>query len=124
VLTEDVALDLVGAAGDGDGGATTAGASERAMGAVVHRQPDHVDVLLAGGLGDHGRSLAQSGVDHLDAGVAQDAGDDLGAAIVPVEPDLGDQDAKRLAVGAHTWGRSTQVPNTLSSAPMASPTVT
>ena len=63
------------------------------MGAVVHRQAHDVDVLLAGGLGDHGWSLAQSGVDHLNAGVAQDAGHDLRAAIVPVESDLGDQNS-------------------------------
>ena len=31
------------------------------------------------------------GVDHLEAGVAQDAGDDLDAAVVAVEADLGDQ---------------------------------
>ena len=37
--------------------------------------------------------LVQPGVDDLHARVAQGAGDDLGAAVVPVEPGLGHHDA-------------------------------
>jgi hypothetical protein len=37
--------------------------------------------------------LVKAGVDHLHAGVAQRAGDDLGAAVVPVEARLRDDDA-------------------------------
>ena len=39
--------------------------------------------------------LEQAGVDHLVAGVAQDSSDDLDAAVVPVESDLGDENALR-----------------------------
>ena len=40
--------------------------------------------------------LAQAGVDHFHAGVAQRARNHLGAAIVPVEPRLGDDDSNFL----------------------------
>ena len=63
------------------------------MRAGQDREADDVDVLLLGGIGDHLRRLAQAGVDHLEALVAQPAGEDLGAAIVAVEARLGDQDA-------------------------------
>ena len=56
-------------------------------------QADDVDVLLQRGLGDHLRRLADAGVDDLHAGVAQGARDDLRAAVVAVEPGLGDEDA-------------------------------
>ena len=36
--------------------------------------------------------LVQAGVDDLHAGVPQGAGDDLGAAVVPVQAGLGDDD--------------------------------
>ena len=65
------------------------------VGAGQHRQPDRVDVLVDGGGGDGLGRLEQAGVDDLVAGVAQDAGDDLDAAVVPVEADLGDQDPLR-----------------------------
>jgi hypothetical protein len=56
-------------------------------------EPDGVDILLHGGLGDHLRRLMETGVDDLEAGVTQGAGDDLGATIVAVEAGLGNQDA-------------------------------
>ena len=60
-----------------------------------HRQADGVDVFVDGG-GSNGRGgLEQAGVDDLVAGVAQDAGDHLDAAVVTVEADLGDEDALR-----------------------------
>ena len=37
--------------------------------------------------------LEQAGVDDLEAGVAQRPGDHLGAAVVPVQPGLGNDDA-------------------------------
>ena len=52
-----------------------------------------VGVLLERGRGDHLRRLAQAGVDDFHAGVAQGAGDDLGAAVVAVETRLGDDDS-------------------------------
>ena len=63
------------------------------MGAGEHREPDQVGVLLDRGLHDLLRRLVQARVDHLVPGVAQRAGDDLRAAVVPVEPGLADDDA-------------------------------
>ena len=60
------------------------------------------------------------GVDHLVAGVAQDPGDDLDAAVVAVEADLGDQDP---FTGHQITGTSTWRPNSVSMVPMISPSV-
>ncbi len=59
------------------------------MCAREQREPDGVGILLHDRL-DHlfGR-LVETGVDHLEAAVAQGAGDDLGPTIVAVEPGLG-----------------------------------
>ena len=59
------------------------------MGAGKQRQPDGVGVLL-----DHGahhliRGLVQSGIDHLEARIPERSGDDLCAAVVPVQAGLG-----------------------------------
>ena len=54
-------------------------------------QPDRVDILLQRRFGDHLRRLMQAGVDDFDARVAQGTRNDLGAAIVPVQPGLGDE---------------------------------
>jgi len=51
---------------------------------------DHVDVFLDGGGGDHLGGLAQAGVDDLHASVAQGASDNFCAAVVAVQPRLGD----------------------------------
>ena len=61
--------------------------------AVVHRDADDVDVLVARDGGDGLGRLPQARVDHLHARVTQRAGDDLDAAVVTVEPDLGDEDS-------------------------------
>ncbi len=66
---------------------------ERHVRARQHRQPDRVDVLVDGRGRDRVGRLEQPGVDHLEAGVAQDARHDLHPAVVSVETDLGDQDA-------------------------------
>src|SRR3954453_1213600 len=50
-----------------------------------HGQADGVGVLLDDGLDDLLRGLVEAGVDHLHAGVAQRAGDDLRPPVVPVE---------------------------------------
>src|ERR1700676_5438173 len=65
--------------------------AESVVGAGEDREADDVDVFLDGGGGDHLRCLAQAGVDHFHAGVAQGAGDDLGAAVVAVQSGLGNQ---------------------------------
>jgi len=52
------------------------------------RESNDVDVFLHGRRRDHLRRLPQAGVDHLHAGIAQRAGNDLGAAVVPIQPRL------------------------------------
>ena len=68
---------------------------ERHVRARQDREPDDVDVLLLGGVGDHLRCLPQAGVDDLEPLVAEAASEDLRAAVVPVETRLGDEDADR-----------------------------
>jgi hypothetical protein len=70
------------------------GREKGVVGARKNRETDRVDVLLHGGLGDHLRCLVQARVDHLEAGVAERARDDLGASVVPVETGFGDEDAQ------------------------------
>ena len=67
--------------------------------------------------------LEQPGVDHLVAGVAQDAGDDFDAAVVAVEADLGDQDPLAAIRPHQIVGTSTWRPNTSPSVAMISPSV-
>ena len=47
--------------------------------------------------------LAEAGVDHFHAGIAQRARDDLGAAVVPVEPRLGNDDAQSRMLMTQLW---------------------
>src|SRR5260370_22843992 len=63
------------------------------MSAGENRETDYRHVFLQRGADDHLRRLAQAGVDDLHAGVAQSAGNHLGAAVVAVEARLGYQDA-------------------------------
>ena len=60
------------------------------VGAGEDGEADDVNVFLDGGGGDHFRSLAQAGIDHFHASVAEGSGDDFGAAVVAVEAGLGD----------------------------------
>src|SRR6266550_22037 len=53
-----------------------------------NRQPDDVRVFLDRRLGDLLGRLVQAGVDHFHSSVAQSGGDDLGDAVVAVEPGL------------------------------------
>ena len=66
---------------------------QREVRARQQRQPDGVGVLLEHGLGDLLGGLVQPGVDHLETVVAQRPRDRLGAAVVPVESGLGDDDS-------------------------------
>lgn len=63
--------------------------AERVVGAGKDGKADDVDVFLDGGGGDHLWGLAQAGVDDFHPGVAEGAGDDFGAAVVAVQPRLG-----------------------------------
>ena len=63
------------------------------MRAREDRDPDGVGILLDRRLDDLLGGLMEAGVDHLHARVAEGAGDDLGAAVVPVETGLGDNHA-------------------------------
>ena len=56
-------------------------------------QAEPVGVLVGDGADDGLGRLPQAGVDDVHAGVAQGAGDDLDAAVVAVEADLGEDDA-------------------------------
>ena len=63
------------------------------------RQPDGVGVFLDRRLDDLLGRLVQPGVDDFEAGVAQSASDHLGAAVMPVEPGLGDHNTIRTFHG-------------------------
>ena len=54
---------------------------------------DDIDVLLHGGVHGGLAGLPQPGVDHLDPRVAEGPCQNLDAAIVAVEADLGEKDA-------------------------------
>ncbi len=62
------------------------------VGAGQNRQSDDVGVLLQRRRGDMFRCLAQPGVDHLHAGVAEGARNHLGAPVVAIEARLGNDD--------------------------------
>src|SRR5208282_117979 len=64
------------------------------------RQPDDLHVFLERRADNHLRRLAQAGVDDLHAGIAEGAGNNLGAAVMAVEAGLRYQDAD-LGVGRH-----------------------
>ncbi len=101
---------------------------------VVHGHANDVDVFLD----DRGRDrlgrLAEPCEDDLEAVVPQHAGDDAQSPVVPVEADLCQQhpDGSGAAgtggtlcgAAGHTKERSNQMPNTVSRARIASPTVT
>src|SRR5439155_6275829 len=79
---------------------------EIVVGARQHAEPDGVGILLERGGHHLLRRLVEARVDDLDAGVAEGARDDLGTAIVAVEPRFGDDDAN-LALG-HSLGHGRQ----------------
>ena len=60
------------------------------VGAGEEGEPDRVGILLHHRLDHLLGGLVEAGVDHLEAAVAQGAGDDLGPPVVAVEPGLGD----------------------------------
>ena len=55
-------------------------------------KPDRVHIFLHSGFGDHLGCLAQAGIDHFHAGVAQRARDDFGAAVVTVQAGFCNED--------------------------------
>src|SRR5467141_3152579 len=61
------------------------------VGAGEDGEADDVDILLDGGGGDHFGGLAQAGVNDFHAGIAQGAGDYFCAAVMAIQPRLGDQ---------------------------------
>ena len=66
------------------------------MGAREDAHPQHVHVLLDGGGHDLLRRPVEARVDDVHPSVAERAGHHLGAAVVAVEADLGDQDPDGL----------------------------
>ena len=63
------------------------------------RKPHHRNIFLQRDRHDVLDALPDAGVDHLESRVAQGAGDDLGAAVMPVETGLGHQNAGGLGSG-------------------------
>src|SRR5579883_2182176 len=72
---------------------------ERQVGTGVDRQPHRLDVLLERRLRNHLWGLADTGVDHLHAGVAERPRHHLRPSIVPVEARLGNQHPNRWLEG-------------------------
>ena len=68
------------------------------MGTGKRREPDGVDILLDGSLGDLGWCLVQSRVDHFMARITECAGNHFGTAIVAVETWLGNENSARHTV--------------------------
>src|SRR5438445_4652791 len=62
--------------------------AERIMRAGKNREPDDVNIFLYRCGGNHLRRLTQAGIDHLHAGIAQRPRDDLGAAVMSIQPRL------------------------------------
>ncbi len=110
---------------DGDvGGVGGAQRLDRARGQRQVRtgqnaQAHHRHVFLHGDRGDVLDALPDAGVDDLEAGVAQGAGDDLRAAVMPVQAGLGDQNANGHQNTTGCWNS----PHTALSAETISPTV-
>ena len=60
------------------------------------RKPDYLHIFLQGGVDDHFRGLSQTSINDFHARVAEGPRDDLGAAVVTVEPGLSHK---------HSYGR-------------------
>ena len=75
---------------------------ERHVSAVENADAEPVDVFILCGLGDRFDFLPQPAVDHVEAGVAQAAGDDFDAPVVAIEADFGEQHALRSLV-VRSW---------------------
>ena len=88
------------------------------MRARENAQADDLNVLLQGRGGDHLRSLKQTRVDDLEAGVAERSHEDLCAAVVTIESGFGDQDAdRRIARVADVGFSSCQADQVVRGAP-------
>jgi hypothetical protein len=62
------------------------------VGAGQDADPDNVGVLLQGGLRHLVRGYPHSHIDHFDAGISHRSRNDLYAAIVAVQSQLGEKD--------------------------------
>ena len=72
---------------------------DRHMRAREDAHQDGVHILLDGGFDDHRRRLADAGIDHFHASVAQRPRDHLGAPVVSIEARLGHQHPNSAFVG-------------------------
>src|SRR5580692_11370438 len=70
--------------------------AEGVVGAGEDGETDDVDVFLDGGGGDHLRGLAQAGVDHFHASVAQGTGDDFRTTVMAIQPRFRNQNSNFL----------------------------
>ena len=73
------------------------------VGAGQQADNEHVHILLDGGLDDLLRGAVEPGIDDVHASVAQRARDDFDAAVVAVEPDLGQQHPNDAGFLVHRW---------------------
>jgi hypothetical protein len=67
------------------------------VGAGEDADADNVHVLLGGGGGHLVGSDSHTEIDNLHAGVAEGSGDDLHPTVMPVQAELGEEDAGRVA---------------------------
>src|SRR3972149_68756 len=73
--------------------------AQQEVGAGQDAETDDLRIFLEGPAPDRLRRLPDAGVDHLHSGIPQRARDHLGAAVVAVEPWLGDDDADQRVHG-------------------------
>ena len=74
------------------------------MRAAENTQTDDIDIFLQGGFGDHLGRLADAGVDHFKASVAQGTRHHFGPTIMAIQAGLGDENADLfLAHGGSFW---------------------
>ena len=71
------------------------------MGAGEDTDAHHVDVFLHCGLGHLVGGNPHAHVDHLHAGVSHGPGDHLDAPVMPVQPQLGQEDFDVRRLGSH-----------------------
>ena len=71
-----------------------------ASGCQSDKERDDVDVFLNSGVDYHLGCLVEARVDDLHSGVAKSAGNDLGAAVVTVEPGLRNQHSDPVCHGS------------------------
>ncbi len=76
----------------------------RIVGAGKNADPNGIHIFLQGGIDHHFGGLAKAGIDHFHPRIPQGGCNDFCAAVMPVEPDLGDQHSDRSVHLANIQG--------------------